>query len=94
MTERMHNMILDTLVLLSLLSVLLVKRIRFSGVSLRQRIAIIFTIAMILPVLSLISIGKTFIAHEEGRLKESALVKMRAGLESLGNALHRHPKTY
>ena len=74
----------NLLVLLSLLSVLLVKRIRLSGVSLRQRIAIIFTIAMILPVLSLISIGKTFIAHEEGRLKESALVKMRAGLESLG----------
>lgn len=54
-----------------------------SGVSLRRRIAAIFMIAILMPILSLVSIGKTFVAHEATRLKESAFVKMRAGMEAL-----------
>jgi class 3 adenylate cyclase len=60
-----------------------VKHFHFAIISLRLRIATIFLIAMLLPLLSLISIGKTFISHEEGRLKESAYVKMRSGVEAL-----------
>ena len=60
-----------------------IKRLHLGNISLRQRIAAIFLIAIILPLLSLISIGKTFISHEEGRLKESAYVRMRSGLEAL-----------
>ncbi|MBR4571466.1 MAG: adenylate/guanylate cyclase domain-containing protein [Candidatus Riflebacteria bacterium] len=60
-----------------------IKRLKLGNISLRQRIAAVFLIAIILPLLSLISIGKTFISHEEGRLKESAYVRMRSGLEAL-----------
>ena len=72
------------LVIVSIGLALYVKSIHFAGISLRQRIAAIFLMAMLLPILSLISVGKTFIVHEDGRLKESAFVKMRAGLEALG----------
>lgn len=51
--------------------------------SLRKRIASIFMIAILMPILSLVSLGKTFIVHEETRLKDSAFVKMRSGIESL-----------
>jgi class 3 adenylate cyclase len=54
-----------------------------TGVSLRQRIAAIFMIAIMMPIISLVSIGNTFIAHEETRMKESVFVKMRAGMEAL-----------
>lgn len=60
-----------------------IKNIRFAIISLRHRIAAIFMLAMILPLLSLISMGSTFISNEENRLKESAFVKMRAGFEAL-----------
>lgn len=72
------------LVVISIGLTVYVKSIRFVGIPLRQRIAAIFLMAMLLPILSLISVGKTFIVHEDGRLKESAYVKMRAGLEALG----------
>ena len=71
------------LVIISSLPAFYIKRIQIGNISLRQRIAAVFLIAIILPLLSLISIGKTFISHEEGRLKESAYVKMRSGLEAL-----------
>ena len=71
------------LIIISTLLALYIKSIQLVNFSLRQRIATIFLIAIILPLLSLISIGKTFISHEEGRLKESAYVKMRSGLEAL-----------
>ena len=69
-----------------------VKNIHYFNISLRQRIAVIFLIAMILPLLSLISIGKTFISHEEGRLKESAYVKMRSGIEALSIRFNDTPR--
>lgn len=71
------------LVIISLILSFYIKRLHLGNVSLRHRIAAIFLIAIILPLLSLISIGKTFISHEEGRLKESAYVRMRSGLEAL-----------
>ena len=71
------------LIIISTLLAMYIKSIQFVNISLRQRIATIFLIAIMLPLLSLISIGKTFISHEEGRLKESAYVKMRSGLEAL-----------
>lgn len=63
-------------------SIYLLKK-RTSGVSLRKRIALLFLVATLLPVLSLISVGKTFLAHEEKRLLEAATMEMEAGLESL-----------
>ena len=74
------------LVILSSVATFFAKEIRFAGISLRQRIAGIFILAMLLPIISLIGVGKTFITHESGRLKESAYVKMRANLEAL--AMH------
>ena len=71
------------LVIISSILSFYIKRLHLGNISLRQRIAAIFLIAIILPLLSLISIGKTFISHEEGRLKESAYVRMRSGLEAL-----------
>lgn len=71
------------LIVLALFLATYFKQINFVDVSLRQRIAAIFMIAIIIPLISLMSIGKIFIVHEEGRLKESAYVKMREGLESL-----------
>ena len=83
---NMQIMLLITCIFLVITTVsitIYLKSIKFIGISLRQRIATIFLIAMIIPLISLISIGKIFIAHEEGRLKESAYVKMRNGLEAL-----------
>jgi class 3 adenylate cyclase len=51
--------------------------------SLRTRIAFLFLISILLPVLSLISIGKTLISHEKARLKDSAFLEMRSAIESL-----------
>lgn len=56
---------------------------RILDISLRTRIAWIFLTATSLPLISLIVTGNNFIIHEETRLKESALVKMRAGIEGL-----------
>ena len=53
------------------------------AMSLRMRITAIFAVAMLVPIVSLVSIGRSFAFHEENRLKESSLVKMRAGLEAL-----------
>lgn len=53
------------------------------NMSLRKRIAWIFLTATFMPLLSLISIGKSFINHEETRLSESAFVKMRQAMEAL-----------
>lgn len=53
------------------------------NISLRKRIAWIFLTATFMPLLSLISIGKSFINHEETRLSESAFVKMRQAMEAL-----------
>jgi class 3 adenylate cyclase len=51
--------------------------------SLRKRIGLLFLVAILLPVLSLISIGKTFLSHEEKRLYETAYLEMEKGLEAL-----------
>lgn len=53
------------------------------SISLRKRIAAIFIIAIIMPVVSLISIGSAFTRHEETRLKDSAYTRMRQGIEAL-----------
>lgn len=82
------------LIITSTAILILLKRVHFSGISLRQRIAAIFLIAMSLPLLSMISIGKTFISHEEERLKESAYVKMRAAIEALDMHYKDTPRLY
>ena len=73
------------LLLLVLSSVVLpnIMRMENLAMSLRMRIAAIFAVAMLVPIVSLVSIGNSFAYHEENRLKESALVKMRAGFEAL-----------
>ena len=71
------------LVFISTILALYIKHIKLSGISLQLRIALIFMIAIILPIISLISIGITFIVHEENRLRESAYVKMRSNIDSL-----------
>ncbi|MDD3001442.1 MAG: adenylate/guanylate cyclase domain-containing protein [Candidatus Riflebacteria bacterium] len=53
------------------------------NISLRKRIAWILLTATFMPLLSLISIGKSFINHEEARLSESAYVKMRQAMEAM-----------
>lgn len=53
------------------------------SLSLRKRIAVLFLIAVLMPVLSLISIGQVFLAHEKNRLYESAYARMENGLEAL-----------
>ncbi|MFZ5951938.1 MAG: adenylate/guanylate cyclase domain-containing protein [Candidatus Rifleibacteriota bacterium] len=60
----------------------LMNREQFSF-SLRKRIAMLFLIAVFLPVLSLVSIGRVFLSHEENRLYESAYLRMESGLEAL-----------
>jgi len=55
----------------------------FKNTTLRKRIAAIFIVAILMPILSLISIGKSFVEHEETRLIESAYVKMRSSIEAL-----------
>ncbi|OGK05298.1 MAG: hypothetical protein A2W80_16660 [Candidatus Riflebacteria bacterium GWC2_50_8] len=73
------------LFLLVMLSVLLPGLMRSQTItmSLRMRIAAVFAVAMLVPIVSLISIGRSFLSHEESRLKESAMVRMRAGFEAL-----------
>lgn len=72
-----------TIILLSSLAGIFASTSNITNVSLRQRIAAIFMIAILMPIISLVSIGNTFVAHEETRLKESAFVKMRSGMEAL-----------
>lgn len=76
---------LISLLLLVLCSIVLpgIMRMHKLAMSLRMRITAIFAIAMLVPIVSLISIGRSFAHHEENRLKESALVRMRAGFEAL-----------
>lgn len=84
-----HNMSLMlllacfSLIIISFIITVSAKKIHFAGISLRQRIAGIFVLAMLLPIISLIGVGKTFITHEGDRLKESAYVKMRGNIEAL-----------
>lgn len=84
-TQFFYRLSYVALLLLIILSVILpaVMRMHNLAMSLRMRITAIFAIAMLVPILSLISIGRSFAAHEENRLKESAMVKMRAGFEEL-----------
>jgi class 3 adenylate cyclase len=51
--------------------------------TLKKRIAGLFLISILLPVLSLVSIGRTFLAHEEKRLYEAAYSQMEEGIEAL-----------
>ena len=53
------------------------------NVSLKRRIATLFIISIIMPVIVLISITKTFTTHEEMRLRESDFLMMRQNMESL-----------
>ncbi|GAB4266920.1 MAG: hypothetical protein Kow0029_01010 [Candidatus Rifleibacteriota bacterium] len=71
------------LVLVSLIVSLLLPRFYSRNISLRKRIALLFLIAVCLPVLSLMSIGKTFLTHEEKRLMDTAYQQMEEGLEAL-----------
>jgi class 3 adenylate cyclase len=84
--REMFNLLWFAAISLLIIAVVAGQYVDYTGItnfSLRKRIASIFMIAILMPVLSLISLGKTFIAHEEIRLKDSAFVKMRSGLESL-----------
>jgi class 3 adenylate cyclase len=63
------------------------------SLSLRNRIAFAFLIAIFLPVLSLVSIGKSFLSHEEKRLTEAAYVEMDTGLEALALRYKDAPRT-
>lgn len=56
---------------------------RFIELSLRKRIAGLFLVSVFLPVLALVTIGRTFVEHEENRLIESAYVAMRSSVEAL-----------
>lgn len=60
-----------------------VRKNGFKNTTLRRRIAAIFIVAILMPILSLISIGKSFVSHEETRLTESAYVRMRSSIEAL-----------
>lgn len=71
------------LILLSSFMAIKLFKSGLKGFSLRRRIAAIFLIAILMPILSLLSIGKSFVAHEEARMTESAYVKMRSGIEAL-----------
>lgn len=84
-TQFLYRLSYVALLLLIIFSVILpaVMRMQNLAMSLRMRITAIFAVAMLVPILSLISIGRSFAAHEENRLKESAMVKMRAGFEEL-----------
>ena len=62
--------------------------------SLRKRIAILFLIAVFMPVLSLISIGRVFLFHEKNRLYESAYLQMERGLEGLELHYKDAPRLY
>ncbi len=84
--ERMRHLLLGiciTVIFFASAAGMLVSTSSLANVSLRQRIAGIFMVAILMPIISLVSIGNTFVAHEETRLKESAFVKMRAGMEAL-----------
>ncbi len=84
--ERMLQILLTiciAVILLTSAAGLFASQSNITNVSLRQRIAAIFMIAILMPIISLVSIGNTFVAHEETRLKESAFVKMRSGMEAL-----------
>ncbi|MBU1108046.1 MAG: adenylate/guanylate cyclase domain-containing protein [Candidatus Riflebacteria bacterium] len=83
--QMLFRLSLVALLLLILLSVALptVLRTQTLQLSLRMRIALVFAVAMFVPIISLVSIGRSFVVHEESRLKESAMVKMRAGFEAL-----------
>ncbi len=84
--ERMLHILLSiciAVILLTSTAGLIVVNSNIGNVSLRRRIAAIFMIAILMPIISLVSIGNTFVAHEETRLKESAFVKMRSGMEAL-----------
>lgn len=54
-----------------------------SGLSLRKRIALLFLVAVFMPVISLISVGHIFLSHEEKRLFETAYLEMEEGLAAL-----------
>ena len=71
------------LLIITSLALINIQKAPGTNLSLRKRIAAIFMTAILMPILSLVSIGKTFISHEESRLKESAFVKMRSGIEAL-----------
>ncbi len=81
----LHRLSYVALLLLVLSSIVLpgIMRIQSLTMSLRMRITAIFAVAMLVPIVSLVSIGRSFAYHEENRLRESALVKMRAGIEAL-----------
>ncbi len=84
--EKMLNLLFAAcvaVILLTSIGGISAMKSNVGNVSLRQRIAAIFMIAILLPIISLVSIGNTFVAHEETRLKESAFVKMRSGMEAL-----------
>ena len=83
--HMLFRLFLAALFLLVTLSVSLptVLRTQTLRLSLRMRIALVFAVALLVPIVSLISIGRSFVVHEESRLKESAMVRMRAGLDAL-----------
>ncbi|MGM0599391.1 MAG: hypothetical protein ACQETH_06195, partial [Candidatus Rifleibacteriota bacterium] len=85
---RNRQLILLKIAVLSLLliSLWLAYRLlkkRKSDFTLKKRIAGLFLISILLPVLSLVSIGRTFLAHEEKRLYETAYAQMEEGIEAL-----------
>ncbi len=88
----------QSLLLLKIVSALIIilfislKMIKFNDLSLRHRIAAVFMTAIIIPLISLIFVGKMFIAHEENRLKESAYTRMRESMEALNRRYKDSPR--
>lgn len=56
---------------------------RTMSMSLQLKIALLFALATLLPVVSLVSLGNIYVDHEYNRLIEAAYVNMRSGMESM-----------
>ena len=84
-SKMLYRLSYVAMLLLILSSIVLpgIMRLQNLAMSLRMRITAIFAVAMLVPIVSLLSIGRSFAYHEENRLRESALVRMRAGFEAL-----------
>ncbi len=94
--KRKYSLILNIIALLMLLlSIVLsffVNKSIINNIGLRKRIIIIFSVSIIMPVISLISIGNAFTKHEETRLKNSTFTRMQQGMEALNLRYQDTPK--
>lgn len=92
LSQKLRSVRFAVFLLLALVSYFCIQTYRSPkpGMDMRRRIALIFLVAVFLPLMSLVNIGRQFLHIEENRMIESALVEMRADLEGLdlrfGNA--------